>query len=82
MNRWDRGKLMRKRADEILENIVQLAELLDDEVVEEIADVPFIELAKAVSINRPKSQPVKEEGKGIVPHQSRNRRQDKGRCQM
>jgi hypothetical protein len=45
-----------KRAEEILENIVRLAELLDDEALKQVADLPFIELAKAVSINGRKPQ--------------------------
>lgn len=41
---------MAKKAQEILENIVRLAELLDAEAMKQLADIPFVELAKAVSI--------------------------------
>jgi hypothetical protein len=41
---------MAKKAQEILENIVRLAELLDAEAIKQLADIPFVELAKAVSI--------------------------------
>jgi hypothetical protein len=60
------GKFHGKRAEEILENVVRLAELLDDDDLKEMADVPFLELAKAVSINRRNSPSVmrkKESGK-------------------
>ncbi|MGH7772385.1 MAG: hypothetical protein ACREQA_09120 [Candidatus Binatia bacterium] len=48
------------KAEEILENIVQLAELLDDEALEQIADLPFLELAKSVSINRRRAKPPRQ----------------------
>ncbi len=54
---------MAVKAEEILENIVQLAELLDDEALEQIADVPFLELAKSVSINRRRAKPLRQVGK-------------------
>ena len=40
------------KEQEILENIIRLAELLDDEALKQLADLPFLELAKAVSFNR------------------------------
>ncbi|HWP58352.1 MAG TPA: hypothetical protein VNL14_10720 [Candidatus Acidoferrales bacterium] len=43
---------MENRAEEILNNIIDLAELLDEETLRNAADVPIIELAKSVSIQR------------------------------
>ncbi len=37
---------MVQKAEKILENIIQLAELLDDEALEQAADLPFVELAR------------------------------------
>ena len=48
------------KAEEILETIVQLAELLDDEALEQIADLPFLELAKSLSINRRTAKPLRQ----------------------
>jgi hypothetical protein len=67
---------MVKKAEEILENIVRLAELLDNEALEQVADLPFVELAKAVSIKQPKTcgydghQRVTD--RGIPPHPPRS----------
>jgi len=47
---------MVKTTEEVLENIVLLAELLDEDALRNIADVSIIELAKAISINRPKTE--------------------------
>ena len=47
---------MIKKAEEILETIVRLAELLDDEALKQVADLPFMELAKALSIKRPETR--------------------------
>jgi len=44
------------KEQEILENIIRLAELLDDEALKELADLPFLELAKAVSFNGSKAE--------------------------
>jgi len=38
--------------EEILENIVWLAELLDEEALRHLPDLPFLELEKSISINR------------------------------
>jgi hypothetical protein len=55
----DKRKIAMKSTQEILETIVQLADLLDTEALDQIADVPFLELAKAISINRPERRGVK-----------------------
>ncbi|MGH7844141.1 MAG: hypothetical protein ACREQW_03055 [Candidatus Binatia bacterium] len=49
---------MEKAAEKILHNIIELAELLDEETLKNAADIPIMELAKSVSIK--KSQPRKE----------------------
>ena len=38
--------------DEILGNVVWLIDALDDEVLNEVHDIPFLEMAKAVRIAR------------------------------
>jgi len=53
---WLPESFMEKEPRRYLENIVRLAELLDDEALKQVADLPFIELAKAVSINGRKPQ--------------------------
>ena len=55
----DERKITSKSTQEILETIVQLADILDTEALYQIADVPFLELAKAISINRSKRRGVK-----------------------
>lgn len=40
------------KATETLENIVRLAELLDEQALKNIADVPFLELAKHLSVRK------------------------------
>ena len=44
------------KGERILENIIRLAELLDDEALKELAGLPFLELAKAVSFNGRKAE--------------------------
>ena len=61
MNTMDERKITSKSTLEILETIVQLADILDTEALYQIADVPFLELAKAISINRSKRRGVKTE---------------------
>jgi hypothetical protein len=55
----DERKITSKSTQEILETIVQLADLLDTEALDQIADIPFLELAKAISINRFERRGVK-----------------------
>jgi hypothetical protein len=38
--------------DEILSNVVWLVDALDDDVLREVQDIPFLEMAKAVRIAR------------------------------
>ena len=56
------GGLLGQKAEEILENIVLLAELFDNEALEQLADVQFMELTKAVSINSVRPSPPREVG--------------------
>ena len=42
-----------RNAEEILENVVMLISLLDDDALEEVQDLPFLEMAKDVSVARP-----------------------------
>jgi hypothetical protein len=47
-----------RNAEEILENVVLLISLLDDDALEEVQDLPFLEMAKDVSVTRPpRSEP-------------------------
>jgi len=46
-----------RSAEEILENLVLLISLLDDDALEEVQDLPFLEMAKDVSITRPRNEP-------------------------
>jgi hypothetical protein len=43
---------MKMNATDIMNNIIQLAELLDEETLKNAADVPILELAKSVSIKK------------------------------
>jgi hypothetical protein len=45
-----------KDAREILRNVVRLAELLDGAALRQMPNLPFLELAKAVSIKKPRSK--------------------------
>ena len=46
---------MREReADKILDNIIQLAELLDEEALRNADGIHFIELARSVSLKKPR----------------------------
>lgn len=45
---------MEKEAEKILTNIIELAELLDDETLQNARDVPIMELAKSVTIKKTK----------------------------
>jgi hypothetical protein len=47
-------KSMKIKATEIMSNIIQLAELLDDEALRNAEDIPIVELAKSVSIKKSK----------------------------
>jgi len=80
MVRLQKQAALRVTPEEILENIVQLSELLDDEALKEITDLPFIELAKAISINRPKAEllqgvanETKEKRRRMLPHRYSSR---------
>lgn len=44
---------MAKDADEILENVVLLIGLLDEDGLEEVQNLPFLEMAKDVSVKIP-----------------------------
>ncbi len=47
-----------RNAEEILENVVALISLLDDDALEEVQDLPFLEMAKDVSVARsPRDEP-------------------------
>ena len=54
------------KGERILENIIRLAELLDDEALKELADLPFLELAKAVSFNGRKAELHDGDRKSVV----------------
>jgi hypothetical protein len=41
---------MIQKTEEILENVAWLIDALDDTGLEEVQDIPFLEIAKAVSI--------------------------------
>lgn len=43
--------------EQLLENIIQLAELLDDEALHQMPEVCFLELAKAVSFRKKETAP-------------------------
>jgi hypothetical protein len=43
---------MEMKATEIMNNIIRLAELLDDEALKHAADIPILEMAKSVSIKQ------------------------------
>jgi len=62
--RREQKQLLRKRTEDILENIVRLAELLDDETLQKLAGIPLIEIAKAISVNR--RNVSKEEQQGLT----------------
>ena len=63
-----KGRPMGAQGEQILENIIQLAELLDDEALHQMPEVRFLELAKAVSFRKKKTG----------PSQPSSRRQKKG----
>ena len=52
-----KGVAAMRSAEEILENLVLLISLLDDDALEEVQDLPFLEMAKDVSITRPRNEP-------------------------
>ena len=41
---------MEREAEKILRNIIRLSELLDEETLRNISDLPFVELAKSLSV--------------------------------
>ena len=47
---------MEKEAEKILNNIIELAELLDEETLQNAPDVLIVELAKSVSIKKTKAR--------------------------
>jgi len=60
----DERKITSKSTQEILETIVQLADILDTEALYQIADVPFLELAKAISVGKAGCEDRKASFKG------------------
>jgi hypothetical protein len=53
-----KGVAAMRSAEEILENVVLLIGLLDDDALEEVQDLPFLEMAKDVSVTRaPPNEP-------------------------
>jgi hypothetical protein len=46
-----------RSTEEILENVALLIGLLDEDALAQVQDLPFLEMAKDVSINRPADQP-------------------------
>ncbi len=52
-----------KKAEEILQNLMQLAELLDEEALRRLPDLPFLELARIISIRQ---VPLIQE-EGVLP---------------
>jgi hypothetical protein len=44
-----------QKTEEILQNVIWLVDAFDDEALEEVQDIPFLEMAKVVSIAPPSS---------------------------
>jgi hypothetical protein len=44
-----------QKTEEILQNVIWLIDAFDDEALEEVQDIPFLEMAKVVSIAPPPS---------------------------
>ena len=45
---------MATEAEKIMDNIIQLAQLLDEETLRNASGIRFLELARSVSLNSPK----------------------------
>jgi hypothetical protein len=67
---------MEKEAEKILTNIIELAELLDDETLQNAPDVPIMELAKSVTIKKTKlgKERKSEQARSITRSQKRDAR--------
>jgi len=69
-----KGRPMGAQGEQILENIIQLAELLDDEALHQMPEVRFLELAKAVSFqkeNRPSQPSSGGQKKGVFRNEEK-----------
>ena len=53
---------MASHTEEILENIVQLAELFNEEALIHLPDLPLLEVAKSISIDQASPPQREEEG--------------------
>jgi hypothetical protein len=53
---------MATEAEKIMDNIIQLAQLLDEETLRNASGIRFIELARSVSFNRPKKSHRRAQG--------------------
>ncbi len=45
---------MKTEAEKIMDNLIQLAELLDEETLQNAASIRFIDLARSVSLSSPR----------------------------